>query len=255
MPLNKEVISRLNATELYAVFSSDAFSGQRGEMLETLQRKNGLGYDAFTGAHRDEGCKTVYVFREFSESPFVYLDLMHLSYKHWSFYCRKHGVSSETFVDISFPEEPSNIDAEKNRFSFVQHIIRKEPESESLVQAWNKFEDFILSWAKDYEGLHYLSDYSGKIGSISPFLEKVQLGVKSLSNQERSNENSIMTAGLLNHLVFGVDHNFGILLEDLTGDDKGKAILFCKEMLPNDSLPNNLRLLESVNWGKVIPSG
>lgn len=255
MPLNKEAILRLNETELYAVFSSDAFSGQKGEVLETLQRRDGLGYDVFTEAHRDEECKTVYVFRGFSESPYVHLDLTHLSYKHWSFFCRKHGVSSKTFVDMSFPEEPSNIEAEENRFSFVQHIIKEEPESESLVQAWNKFEDFIVSWAKDYKGLHYLSDYSGKTGSISPFLEKVQLGVKSLSNQEKSSENSIMTAGLLNHLVLGVDHNSGILLEDLAGGDKEKAILFCKEMLPNDSLPNDLRLLESVNWSEVVPSG
>ena len=250
MPLNKEAIKRLDTSELYAVFSADAFSGQREELLETLQRKSKLEYDAFKGTHQSEGCKVVYIVRGYSDSPFVDIDLNRYSYKHWSFWCRRHGVSSETIIDMSFPEEPSKPDAEKSRYDFIQHIIGEKSERESVVQAWNKFEDYIVSWAKVYEGLHYLSDYSGEVGIITPFLERVQLGVKTLNNQGKSDENSV-ALGLFSQLVFGVDHNFGVLLEDLTSDEKGKAILFCKEMVPRDFLSNNLLVLENANWDNL----
>lgn len=241
MPINEKAIHRLNSGELSAVFLSDAFSGQRKELLATLQRKDRLKYNVFTIAHENEGCEVVHAFHGRSIDG--------------SNFCRNHGVSSETFISQYPSKEISNIDAEKKRFSFVQHIIKEEPERASLSQAWTKFEGFVLSWTKSHYGLHYLSNCLGNTGDLSPFLEKIQLGVKSLSNQKGSNEDSIMTAGLLSHLVFGVDHNFGILLEGPTDDDKSRAMLFCKEMLPNDFLPNNLHLVESINWDELNPSG
>ncbi len=254
MPLNKEAIKRLTADELYGIYASEAFSGQRKEVFKALQKKNALGYENFKRLHQDQGCKTVYVLHGYSDSPFVNLDGIPHSYRHFSFWCRKHGVSSHTLVDVSLPEEPSSLDAETSRYNFTQHIIKEGLESESIVQAWNHFEDYILSWAKDYEGLHYLSDYFGNTRSISPYLQKVQNGVDTLKNHENSNEDSIITTGLLAHLVFGEHERLGMILEGLTEEERLRAVTFCEEMLPKDFLASTTNILESVNWDDVARS-
>lgn len=252
MPLPKESFNKLTPEELFVIVDSDVFLGQRKEILEYFQGINNLDYDTFKKIHHSQGCKTVYALRGYSESPFVDTDLfIPQSYKHLSFWCRNHGVTSEIFYDLTFPEEPSTLAVETNRYNFVRHIIEKKSTSENIVEAWSKFEAFILSWSTLYEGLHYCADYCGTTGSISPFRQKIQLGVSSLQNQEDNNENLLITVGLFFQTIFGVDESLGVLLETLTDDERENALLFCKEMLPKGWIANNTALFESINWDSI----